>query len=82
MTSKKFTLKSTDGEAFEVDEIVALQSQTIKHMIEDGYADSGIPVPNVTGKTLVKVILYYENNVEANNTDELKAWDVDFIKVD
>ncbi|KAM7518402.1 hypothetical protein LguiB_017364 [Lonicera macranthoides] len=38
----------SNGEVFEVDETVALESQTIKHMIEDDCADNGIPLPNVT----------------------------------
>ncbi|KAM7490782.1 hypothetical protein LguiA_033703 [Lonicera macranthoides] len=46
---RKITLKSSDGKVFEVDEIVALESQMIKHMIEDDCADNGIPLPNVTG---------------------------------
>ncbi|CAI0431671.1 unnamed protein product [Linum tenue] len=46
MTSKTFTLKSSDSESFEV---VAMQSQTIKHMIEDHCADDGIPPHNSDG---------------------------------
>lgn len=94
--SKKITLRSSDGEVFEVDESVALESQTIKHMIEDDCADNVIPLPNVTGKILSKVIEYCKRHVDAaaaatNSEDklasavsdeELKAFDVDFVKVD
>ncbi|MQM04606.1 hypothetical protein Taro_037408 [Colocasia esculenta] len=62
---KKITLKSSDGEEFEVEEAVAMESQTIKHMIEDECADNGIPLPNVTSKILSKVIEYCKKHVEA-----------------
>ncbi|XP_042036064.1 SKP1-like protein 1B isoform X2 [Salvia splendens] len=61
----KITLRSSDGEMFEVDEVVAQQSQTIKHMIEDDCADNAIPLPNVTGKILSKVIEYCKRHVDA-----------------
>ncbi|WRX29978.1 SKP1 component [Theobroma cacao] len=57
-TGRKITLRSLDGEDFEVDEAVALESQTIKHMIEDDSADNGIPLPNVTSKILSKAANY------------------------
>ncbi|KAK9678815.1 hypothetical protein RND81_11G234700 [Saponaria officinalis] len=93
-SEKKITLKSSDGETFEVEETVALESQTIKHMIEDDCADSVIPLPNVTSKILAKVIEYCKKHVESSSTnkssdqsaatddDELKSWDADFVKVD
>ncbi|KAL5557830.1 hypothetical protein UlMin_034041 [Ulmus minor] len=89
-SGRKITLKSSDGETFEVDEAVALESQTIKHMIEDDCADNGIPLPNVTSKILSKVIEYCKKHVETPKLDErattvddeLKAWDADFVKVD
>ncbi|CAJ2655966.1 unnamed protein product [Trifolium pratense] len=91
-STRKITLKSSDGESFEVDKAVALELQTIKHMIEDNCADvNGIPLLNVSSKILTKVIEYCSKHVEAvsvgeetpcSNEDDLKAWDADFIKVD
>ncbi|XP_028774488.1 SKP1-like protein 1A isoform X1 [Neltuma alba] len=86
--SKKITLKSSDGKPFEVDEAVALQSQTIKHMIEVDCADGDIPLPNVTSKILAKVIEYCKKHVDDANSeekiseDDLRAWDADFVRVD
>ncbi|KEH23692.1 putative S-phase kinase-associated protein [Medicago truncatula] len=89
-TTKMITLKSYDNEIFEVPEAVALESQTIKHMIEDDCADNAIPVQNVTGKILAKVIEYCKKHVQVASADEkpseseeyLKNWDADFVKVD
>ncbi|CAL9151753.1 unnamed protein product, partial [Musa hybrid cultivar] len=95
-TMKTITLKSSDGEVFEVDEAVAMESQTIKHMIEDDCAENGIPLPNVTSKILAKVIEYCKKHVDASAAasskspddaskiadEELKSWDAEFVKVD
>ncbi|XP_022762269.1 SKP1-like protein 1A [Durio zibethinus] len=87
-TSKKIMLKSSDGETFEVEEAVAVESQTIKHMIEDDCADNEIPLPNVNSKILSKVLEYCKKRVDAaadkekNPDDELNAWNADFVKVD
>ncbi|KAJ3670467.1 hypothetical protein LUZ60_010791 [Juncus effusus] len=83
---KNITLKSSDGEEFAIEETVAMESQTIRHMIEDDCAESSIPVPNVTAKILSKVIEYCKKHVEFAATkptdEELKSWDTEFIKVD
>ncbi|XP_044509619.1 SKP1-like protein 1B isoform X2 [Mangifera indica] len=90
--NKKIMLRSSDGETFEVDEVVAKESQTIKHMIEDECADTVIPLPNVTSQILSKVIEYCKRHVEANaskesgmlkfSDEDLKNWDQEFVKVD
>ncbi|OMO80412.1 SKP1 component [Corchorus capsularis] len=86
--SKKILLKSSDGETFEVEEAVAVESETIKHMIEDGCADSEIPLLNVTSKILSKVLEYCKKHVEAaaekekKPDDDIKGWDADFVNVD
>ncbi|XP_076907153.1 SKP1-like protein 1A [Bidens hawaiensis] len=82
-SSKTIVLRSSDGATFEVDEAVALHSLMIKHRIETGGADSTtIDVPEVTGNTLSKVIEYCKKHVEAPNSDDLKSFDTDFVKVD
>ncbi|KAF5735924.1 SKP1-like protein 1B [Tripterygium wilfordii] len=85
-SSKKVTLISSDGERFEVDEEIALLSQTAKHMIEDECVDGGIPTPNVTSNILAKVIEYCKKHVESSKAEdrsaaeeELKAWDAECI---
>ncbi|KAL2537783.1 SKP1-like protein 1B [Forsythia ovata] len=96
-STNMIVLKSSDGETFEIEEAVALESQTLKHMIEEKCADTSIPLPNVTSKILAKVIEYCKRHVEAaaaksadgvvvtadKATDEdLKTFDADFVKVD
>lgn len=94
--TKKVTLKSSDGESFEVDESVAMVSQTIKHIIEDDCANNEIPLLNVTSGILSRVIEYCKKHKEAagesepyvtsytsnSTTDPLAEWDTEFVKVD
>uniref|UniRef100_A0A803Q3R9 SKP1-like protein n=2 Tax=Cannabis sativa TaxID=3483 RepID=A0A803Q3R9_CANSA len=81
-SSKKITLISSDGESFEMEEAVAMQSQMIKFMIEDGCADNAIPVPNVTANILAMVIEYCKKHIDSPNDVDLESWDANFVKVD
>ena len=62
----KVKLTSSDQQMFEVEEEVAFESQTVKNMIEDTGAEEIIPLPNVQGKILAKVIEFCKYHVEAN----------------
>ncbi|KAL3631571.1 hypothetical protein CASFOL_024555 [Castilleja foliolosa] len=88
------SVMSSDGQTFEVEDEVALESQTIKHMIEDDGADNVITLPHVSSSILVKVIEYCKRHVDAYSNaaddgvidkvseDELKAFDAEFVRVD
>ncbi|CAK9224483.1 unnamed protein product [Sphagnum troendelagicum] len=91
MAERRVKLKSSDDEMFEVEESVAFESQAVKNMIEDTGMDHPIPLPNVSSKILAKVIEYCKYHVDnqkasddkpATPEDEIKAWDLDFVKVD
>ena len=71
---------------------VALLSQTVKNLVEDAGAEEPIPLPNVAGRILAKVIEYSKFHVDAEKKgpdekpakteDEVKNWDAEFVKVD
>ncbi|KAL9819813.1 putative S-phase kinase-associated protein [Arabidopsis thaliana] len=86
MSSKMIVLMSSDGQSFEVEEAVAIQSQTIAHMVEDDCVADGIPLANVESKILVKVIEYCKKHHvdEANpiSEEDLNKWDEKFMDLE
>ncbi|CAI0413085.1 unnamed protein product [Linum tenue] len=50
-------------------------------MIEDGCAGDGIPIPNVTGAILAKVLEFCKKHQHHAPDQELKKWDAEFAKV-
>ncbi|XP_058202142.1 SKP1-like protein 1 [Rhododendron vialii] len=89
-SKKKIILRSSDGETFEVDEAVAIQSGVIRQRIENDCADGVFPLANVTSCVLSKVIEYCEKHAksaapDSNDraaVDQLKNFDAQFVKVD
>uniref|UniRef100_A0A2N9FU46 SKP1 component POZ domain-containing protein n=1 Tax=Fagus sylvatica TaxID=28930 RepID=A0A2N9FU46_FAGSY len=84
---KNITLRSSDNETFEMEERVAMLSETIKHLIEDDCVvcvDSVIPVPNVKSDTLARVIEYCKKHVESSESESeaLKTWDAEFVDIE
>lgn len=96
--AKKISLRSSDNEVFEVEEEVAMMSETIKNMMEDlndedtGETCDQVPIHNVRGTILSKVIEYCRFHVEAEKKDEnekaakseddIKQWDTEYMKID
>ncbi|PNH01761.1 SKP1-like protein 4 [Tetrabaena socialis] len=72
-------LISSDGAQFEVEDDVALQAVTIRNIIEDAGTDDPIPLANVSGATLAKVLDYCRQHVAAVVDEQ---WDSDFVAVD
>ena len=68
MASTTIALQSSDGEKFEVPKEIARKSVTIKTMLEDlGLDDDdsnceAVPLPNVVGSVLKKVIEWCEKH--------------------
>lgn len=76
------TLVSSDEQKFEVDMALANQSEMIKNLIldmEDDVDEFVVPVLNVTGLVLAKVIQYWKQHAEANDRDRLDALDKAFV---
>lgn len=93
----KIKLQSADGEIFDVERDVISASTTIKNMmdqIEVGTEDDEpIPLQNVNGSILKRVIQwaqYHRSDKNETNdddcrekrSDEIGAWDAEFLKVD
>ncbi|XP_050364371.1 SKP1-like protein 11 [Argentina anserina] len=99
MSSQKrlITLTSYDGQSFKVEEAVAFQSVMIKTIVDDIGAENPIPISNVSGVILRKVIDYCRKHAEdgkdskternwrfvwPNKDSPLKKWESQFVKVE
>ncbi|KAJ3023843.1 hypothetical protein HKX48_000531 [Thoreauomyces humboldtii] len=88
-------LTSSDGQEVSVAKEIACQSVLIKNMLEDvgDSDDQPIPLPNVSGPILAKVIEYAthhkddppqpaEDEVKLRSSEDIDEWDREFTNVD
>lgn len=84
-------LQSSDGQEFNLEVKVSKMSETISNLIEDAGVDNAIPLPNVTGKILAKVVEYMKyhtehqgvvSEIKDERTDDISPWDLDYCKVE
>ena len=68
-------LQSGDNEVFSVSKAIACQAITIKELLEETESDTVIPLPNVEGPILAKMIEYctWRIKAEAEGASELNA---------
>ncbi|CAN4126627.1 unnamed protein product [Withania somnifera] len=79
MASKMLILKSSDNDEFELEESIAIQSGTIKNMVEDNFTN--IPLHNVDAKTLIQIIEYMKKHAKKtdSNKEEIKEYNKEFV---
>lgn len=94
MDNKVITLVSSDGEKFQISEKAARRSQLIKGISDDYPDDPEVPLHNVKGNILQKIITYLENYKDnepreierplpTNNFSEcIDSWDYQYIDLE
>lgn len=89
----KVELISNDEVKFLVAKEVAIQSSFIKDMLEECDEEATVPLPNVDGKTLKKVVEYMEKYVTEKSKeiekplkgkieDIVSEWDAEFLNME
>ncbi|XP_031488743.1 SKP1-like protein 1A [Nymphaea colorata] len=90
-------LKASDGVVYEVEETVAKMLQMLSPLIDDADLENAIPLHNVTGKILGKVLDYCKKHTEEEAPEDLpeeddmshmtkkhamEKWDAEYVDVD
>lgn len=95
MAQEMVKLYSADRQPFEMTQEEAFESQTVKNMIEDTGTEDMVPLPNVSGRILARVVEYCKFHVKASKTtttkekedeedrrraeEDVGAWDAKFL---
>eukprot|EP00842_Homolaphlyctis_polyrhiza_P002449 jgi/Hompol1/3204/HPOL_006402-RA len=96
----KITLSSQENQLFTVEKEIAERSMLLKNILEDlgELPETAIPLPNVPGRILDKVIEYCRHHKDdplpppsddkdefdssRRRADDIEEWDAEFIRVD
>ncbi|KAB1199094.1 SKP1-like protein 1A [Morella rubra] len=94
--ARKITMRTAEGQVFEVDEAVAMEFQTVKSFFEDDSVsyDSVIPLPNVSTRALSRVVFYCKRSLDfgaksaaaideddkKKAKEEREAFEVEFVR--
>ncbi|GLJ33194.1 hypothetical protein SUGI_0668560 [Cryptomeria japonica] len=79
----KVKLKSWDDNTFEVEYVVAMQSQLLNNALAETGTDNTVPLHNISSEILAKVIEYCEYHVNTANTismQDVKMWEQEFVR--
>lgn len=88
---REIILKTSDGQEFHIKEKAASRSKLIKDILTDYQDENIIPLPEVDGKTLTKILEYLEHYVNSEPKEIPKPlkdshlekvidkWDADYI---
>ncbi|KAK8944930.1 SKP1-like protein 4 [Platanthera zijinensis] len=77
-------MRCSDGKIVSVEAAAALQSLTLRPLIEDGFDQNIIPIPNVTSDVLSKIFVFCKKHSGAGSSNHkvLKEFDKKFLDVD
>ncbi|KAK1382515.1 SCF ubiquitin ligase, SKP1 component [Heracleum sosnowskyi] len=79
---KWITFKTSDDEEFVVEDSVGMMSQTVKNIVEDGCEPFVIPLKNIDGKTMGKIIEYCKKHIEESDEAVLEEFNAQFLDLD
>jgi S-phase kinase-associated protein 1 len=78
------TLVSKDEQDFKLEVGMAKKFETVEKLIEDSGVEDKIPLKEVTGKILSKIVEYLQYHYQngENSGKDIIGWDLNFFKMD
>jgi len=82
MNNELVTLVSSDGVEFELEYKDIKIARTVQQLVEDIGTDTSIPLMEVKGNILEKVVEYCKHHSNKSDSDRDDVWDKEFMNVD